>query len=98
MEYTTEQFQDILLDDIKVHPELITDVLFDEYDVSVILEKRGNVVRFAYIRAYENDTRRILKEARLEYAEKKRAGYNRGHAFNDLCEAQEEIQQHLKTP
>ncbi len=40
MNQPTGQLQDILLDDIKGRPELITDILFDDDDLSLILEKR----------------------------------------------------------
>ncbi len=85
------QFQDILLDDIKGRPELITDILFDDDDLSLILEKRGKTVRFAYLRRYDSDTTRILGEAKREYAQKAREGYNREEAARDFLEAQEEI-------
>ena len=93
MENLTKQSQDISLDDIKVHPELITEVLFDDHDLSIILEKRGNTVRFTYLRMYDSDTTRILEEARQEYAQKRQEGYTREQAFEDFQEAQEEIQQ-----
>jgi len=96
MEQIAEKFQNIVLEDLKVHPELITGMLFSEDDVSLILEKRGQTVRYAYLRRYDKDSRRILEEARTEYAEKKKQGYTREQAFQDLLEAQAEIQTQLK--
>ena len=93
MAQPAEQFHDILLDDIKGHPELITDILFDDEDLSLILEKRGNVVRFAYLRRYDKETTRILNEAKHEYTQQK--DYTREQAARDFLDAQEEIHQQL---
>ena len=95
MAQPAEQFHDILLDDLKGHPELITDILFDDDALSLILEKRGKVVRFAYVRRYDRDTIRILEEAKQEYAQKMQEGYTRKQAARDFLEAQEEILQQL---
>lgn len=97
IEKVAEQFYDISLDDIKVHPELITDVLFDEHDLSLLLEKRGNSVRFAYLRRYDHETTRILEEAKHGYAQKQQEGYTREQAFKDLVEAQEAIRAQSKS-
>ena len=48
-----ENFQDIGVDDLKIHPELLTKILFQDQDVSLILEKRGQKVRYAYLRTYD---------------------------------------------
>ena len=96
MAQIAEKFQNIILEDLKIHPELLTGMLFSDDDVSLILEKRGQTVRYAYLRKYDQDSRRILEEARREYAEKKKQGYNREQAFQDLLEAQTEIQTQLK--
>ncbi|MDI6794800.1 MAG: hypothetical protein QME81_18365 [bacterium] len=53
MEQTLEKLPDILLEDIKNNPELITGLFFNNQDVSVILEKRGDTVHFAYCRVSE---------------------------------------------
>ena len=89
------QFHDILLDDIKGHPELITDILFDDEDLSLILEKRGKIVRFAYLRRYDKETTRILDEAKQEYTQQAQAGYTREHAARDFLDAQQEIHKQL---
>ena len=96
MAQVAEQFSDVLLDDIKGHPEVITDLLCDQDDISLILEKRGNVVRLAYMRRYSAETTRILKEAKQEYARCARDGYDREQAVQDLLEAQQEIRQHTR--
>jgi hypothetical protein len=94
MAQVAEQFSDVLLDDIKGHPEVITDLLFDQDDISLILEKRGKVVRLAYMRRYSTETTRMLEEAKQEYAQYARDGYDREQAAQDLLEAQQEIRQH----
>lgn len=95
MAQPAEQFHDILLDDIKGHPELITDILFDDEDLSLILEKRGKTVRFAYLRRYDKETTRMLAEAKQEYTQKAQEGYTREQAARDFLDAQEEIHQQL---
>ncbi|MBU1613979.1 hypothetical protein KJ693_01570 [bacterium] len=95
MEKTSEKLQDILLEDIKDNPELITGFLFDDQDVSIILEKRGNIVRFAYLKTYDKETTGILDEAKREYAQKKAQGYTREQAFNDFMDARDEIMKRL---
>jgi hypothetical protein len=97
MEQVAEKFQNIVLEDLKVHPELITGMLFSDDDMSLILEKRGHTVRYAYLRTYDKDSCRILEEARMEYAEKRKQGYNREQAFQDLLDVQKDIQTQLKT-
>ena len=91
---TSEKLQDILLEDIKKRPELITGFLFSDQDVSVILEKRGNVVHCAYLRTYDNATTRLLKEAQEEYVQKKKEGYTREQAFRDFMDVQDDITKH----
>ncbi len=91
MEQITDKFQSVILEDIRKNPELIMGILFNENDLSLILEKRGNTVRYAYLRTYSNESRRILEEAKIEYVQKKRKGYDREQAFKDLTEALEEI-------
>ena len=95
MAQRVEQFHDILLDDLKGHLEVITDLLFDNDDISLILEKRGKIVRFAYMRRYDKETTRILEDAKQEYAQKIQEGYPREQAMKEFLEAQEEIQQQL---
>jgi hypothetical protein len=95
MERISEEFQDILLEDIKNNPELITELLLKDQDVSVVLEKHGDTVRFAYLRTYDKETVRILKEAKNEYAQKKEEGYTKEQAFKDLIEVQDEINRQL---
>ncbi len=95
MIHTSEKLPDILLEDIKERPELIAEFLFSEQDVSIILEKRGNVVHCAYLRTYDKNSTRLLKEAQEEYLQKEREGYTREQAFHDFMEVQDEITEQL---
>lgn len=83
-----EQFQQIGFDDLKIHPEFLTEILSRDQDLSLILEKRGQTIRYAYLRTYDADSRRILDEAKAEYREKKAQGYSREEAFQDFENAQ----------
>uniref|UniRef100_Q3AQW2 Uncharacterized protein n=1 Tax=Chlorobium chlorochromatii (strain CaD3) TaxID=340177 RepID=Q3AQW2_CHLCH len=87
----TEQFQQIGLDDLKIHPELLTDILSNKQDLSLILEKRGDIIRYAYLRTYDSDSRKILEEAKAEYCLKKEDGYSREEAFQDFEDVQHDI-------
>lgn len=84
MAQRSEKLRDVSLEDVRAHPEMITDLLSGEDDVSVVLEKHGNTVRFAAMRTYDSDSVRILEEARAEYRERKAEGYSREEAFADL--------------
>lgn len=95
MELISEEIQDLLLEDIKNNPELITGLLFKDQDMSVILEKRGGTVHFAYLRTFDKETTRVLEEAKNEYAQKKKEGYTREQAFKDFMDVQEEINKKL---
>ncbi len=94
MEQLADNFQDIVLEDLKDHPELLTDLFFQDQDVSIILEKRGRKLRYAYLLAYSAESRCILEEAHTEYLTKKQSGYSREHAFKDLIEAPDHITTH----
>jgi len=82
-----------LLEDLKIHPELLTRLFCREEDMSVMFTKRGNQISVAYVRTYERDTLRILAEAKQEYALQQMAGYSRDQAVSDLTEVLAEIPQ-----
>jgi len=46
MEQVSEKSHYFLIEDIRKNPELITELLSKDWDVSVILEKQGNKVRY----------------------------------------------------
>ncbi len=87
----SEKLQDVSLEDITAHPEMITNLLSGEDDVSVVLEKHGNTVRFAAMRTYDKDSLRILEQARAQYRRRKARGYTRQDAFTDLEGVLDEI-------
>ena len=91
MAHITDKFQSFIIEDIRKNPDLIMGILLNNDDLSLILEKKGNTVRYAYLRTYSNDSIRILEEAEKEYIQKKKKGYNREEAFKDLTEALDEI-------
>ena len=95
MEQISENLQDISLEDVRKNPELITRLLFKEEDVSLVLEKHGDIVRFAYLRTYDKETIKILDEAKQEYKQRKKKGYNREQAFNDFTDARLKINKNL---
>jgi hypothetical protein len=95
MEQITDKFQSVIIEDIRKNPDVIMGILLNESDLSLLIEKRGNTVRYAYIRTYSNDSRRVLEEAKREYMLKKKKGYSREDAFKDLTEALEEISAQL---
>jgi predicted RNA-binding protein YlqC (UPF0109 family) len=67
MEKLTEQPQHISIEEIRKNPELITQLLLQDQDVSVIFEKRGNQVSYTYLKTYNKDSIRILQEAKADY-------------------------------
>ena len=91
MRQRSEELRDVALEDLKAHPEMITDLLSGEEDVSVVLQKRGDTVRLGAMKTYSKEVRRIAAEARAEYAEMKRRGYGRKDAVADLERFQREL-------
>jgi hypothetical protein len=77
----SEKLRDLPLEDGK---EAILDLLSGDDDVSMVVEKHGNIVRLATMQRYDKETKRILAEAREEYRQRKVAGYSRGEAFADI--------------
>jgi len=59
------------------------------------LKKKGDKVQFAYLKTYDDETVRILEEAKKEYAGMKQKGYTREQAFEDFSEGQKQIDKHL---
>ncbi len=92
MAQRSEKLRDLPLEDVKAHPEIITDLLSGDDDVSVVLEKHGETVRFAAMRTYDRDSVRILEEARAEYRRREGRGYSREQAFADLENVLDEVE------
>ena len=95
MDLTSDKIQYFSVEDIKKNPGLITQLLLKTQDISVILEKRGNKVWFAYLKTYNKETIKILEESKNEYKMIKKKGYNREKAFKDFTEAREVINKYL---
>jgi hypothetical protein len=79
-----EKLKTLPLEDLKAHPEIITDLLSCDDDVSVVLDKRGDTVRSGTMRTYPEEAVRIVERARAEHAELKRRGYDREGALEDF--------------
>jgi len=85
-----EQIQHISVEDIRNNPEIIADLLLKEQDVSVIFERRGDKVSYAYLKTYDRESLRILWEAREEHRRRRERGYTREQAFGDFEKARDE--------
>ena len=77
MEQISEESQHMSVEDIRNNPEIIAELLLKNRDVSVIFEKRGNKVRYAYLKTYNKESVRILQEAKEEHKRFREKGYNR---------------------
>ena len=91
MNKVLEPTVDIAVEEIRQHPELLANLILSGDDRSIMLEKRADMVRITYLKSYDQETRRILAEARQTYGDQKARGYDREQAFRDLWQAQEEI-------
>ena len=85
-----QQSQQVSIEAIKKNPELIVQLLLQDQDVSLLFEKRGNQVRYAYLKTYDEESVRILQEAKTEYEQLNKTGYTREQALKEFEEAQEE--------
>ena len=83
------------VEDIRKNPKLIAQLFWEDRDVSVIFEKRGNKVRYAYLKTYDNENVRILQEAKDEHKRFRERGYTREQAFADFEGARKEINKYL---
>lgn len=95
MEEISEESQHMSVEDIRNNPELIAELLLKDRDVSVIFEKRGDHVRYAYLKTYDKESIRILQETKEEHKRVREKGYNREQAFREFEEAREEISKYL---
>lgn len=89
MAQITEQSQYVSIEAIKKNPELITRLFLEDQDVSLIFEKRGDQVRYAYLKTYNEESIRILQEAKAEYEQLGKHGYTREQAFKEFEEARQ---------
>ena len=97
MERISGKAHHMSINDVKKNPGIIAELLLKERDVSLIFEKRGDIVSYAYLKTYDEDSIRILHEAKKEHEECKRKGYDRDKAFGDLEEAQRAIRENILT-
>jgi len=95
MEQKSEQPQHVSVEEIRNNPELIVQLLLKEQDVSVIFEKRGDKIRYFYLKTYDKESVRILQEAKDEHKRLREKGYTREQAFGDFEDARIEISKYL---
>lgn len=91
MEQLSEKSQYMSIEDIRNHPELIAHLLLKDTDVSVIFEKKGNKVRYCYLKTHDKESFRILEEAKKEHKILRKKGYTREQAFKEFHEAIDEM-------
>ncbi len=91
MSHKSEEIRELPLQDLKAHPEIITDLLSQGDEMSILLRRSGDTVRFAATRTYTKEAVELLAEARAEYAEKKRQGYSHEDAVADFEKFQTEL-------
>jgi hypothetical protein len=95
MEQQIEQPQQLSIEEIRKNPELITQLLLQEQDVSVIFEKRGDQVSYIYLKTYDKESIRILREAKADHKRLKEKGYEREQALKEFEEAQQELNKYV---
>jgi hypothetical protein len=91
MAQMAQQSQTLSIEVIKKDPELLARLLLQERNVSLIFEKRGDQVRYAFLKTYDEESIRILHEAKAEYEQLNKEDYTREQAVNEFAEAQQEI-------
>ncbi len=95
MAQITENPEYMSVEEVRKNPELITQLLFKKQDVSVLIEKRGNKIRYAYLKIHNKKAVKILEEAKKENETLKEKGYSREQAFKDFHEAKEKMNKYL---
>ncbi len=95
MEQLSEKSQYMSVEDIRNNPGLIAELLLKNREVSIIFERRGNKVRYAYLKTYDKESIRILEEAKKELKRFKERGYAREQAFEDFERVREDISEYL---
>ena len=89
------QPQYVFIDDIKKNPDLIAQILLKDHDVSVIFEKRGRNVKYSSLKIHDQESLRLLNEAKNEHKSLKENGYKREQAFDDFEQARNNINDYL---
>ncbi len=94
MEQLSEKSQYMSVEAIRNNPGLIAELLLKDREVSIIFERRGNKVRYAYLKTYDEESIRILQEAKKEHKRFKEKEYTREQAFEDFEQAREDISEY----
>jgi len=77
--------------------ERIMELLSGDDDISVVVEKHGDVVRYATMRAYDPETTSLIEAAGERSRQLKAQGYTRDDFFDDMESVQDELQGLQKT-
>ena len=95
MEQLLEESNLMSVENIKNNPAIIADILLKQKDISVLFEKRGEKIGYAYLKAYSKESFEILRDAKEEYKKLKEKGYSRQQAFQNFEQARDEISRYL---
>ena len=71
-------------EDLKAHPEMLTEILSGNDSVPIFLERHGDMVSFGAMPTYSAETDQLLEEALAEHAEMKHQGYGREDGFAEF--------------
>jgi hypothetical protein len=90
------KLQKIPFDDFENHPELVTNLLAQGKDVSILLRTHGDNVFVFSRKMYRDEVKEIIEEAKRLHKQKKAEGYSRELAFQDFMEAQQIISKYAQ--
>lgn len=93
-----EMIQEISVDDLKEHPDLVLDVLTQPQDihVSLVVQRKGQQVTIRK-KTYDPEFVETMQRIEEKLKSRKEAGYTREQAFQDFFEVQERISQQIKS-
>ena len=87
--------QHMSVEDIRNNPALVADLLLKDHNISLIFERRGDKINITYMKAHDEESLRILREAKEEHKKHRESGYTREQAFDEFEEARKEIGKYL---
>ena len=87
-----QDVQELSIEELKQHPDIILNILLqeDNVDVSIFIRREGNTVRFSS-KQYNSQVSDILKKADKELGRRNQEGYTEEQAGQDFVEAREKI-------
>lgn len=90
-----EYLREISVLEFQEHPERIAEFFNDNSDITVILKQEGDKIRI-YTQSYSDEVNQAFQELEADYQHKKKEGYTKEQAFDDLTKAQENIAKSLQ--